>query len=129
MVFIFLSILWFQKFGKKFKILVIIFKLKIKNSKKNCHYNVKICHKKEKKMAILVENFLENINENCKKKPWKVLLFSNLYPKVWLVAYSQIKDGNSLNPIHVWNLNILDCKKMLGQVNKQEAYVQCPLFI
>jgi hypothetical protein len=80
-------------------------------------------------MAILVENFLENINENCKKKPWKVLLFSNLYPKVWLVAYSQIKDGNSLNPIHVWNLNILDCKKMLGQVNKQEAYVQCPLFI
>jgi hypothetical protein len=70
MVFIFLSILWFQKFGKKkIKILVIIFKLKIKKSKNNCHCNMKICHKKEKKMATPVGNFFENINENCKKKP------------------------------------------------------------
>jgi len=30
---------------------------------------MKICHKKEKKMATPVGNFFENINENCKKKP------------------------------------------------------------
>jgi hypothetical protein len=59
----------FKSLEKKFKILVIIFKFQIPNSKKHCHYNVKICHKKEKKRATPVGNFFENINENCKKKP------------------------------------------------------------
>jgi putative IMPACT (imprinted ancient) family translation regulator len=59
----------FKSLEKKSRFLLIIFKLKIKNSKKNCHYNVKSCHKKEKKRATLVGNFFENINENFKKKP------------------------------------------------------------